>query len=264
MKRCVLLSLLLAVALSLSACSWLRKEITPADKATGQPLRVGMTTDNPPITYRKDGRIVGLEPSLAQGLGRFSNRKIEMVELMQADLIPALLDKRIDIIMAGLTVDQASGKPLAFTDPYLMSGQICLVRLDDHKRYTKGASDLLKKNVRVGTIRNSDGDLFLQEIGVKKGKTLFTSVDQGIQALIGKKIDAFVHDLPAGFYYAARYVDQGVTPVVTPMTRESLVWGVRRDDETLQKTANLYLDSVRQSGELRKMIERWIPFSQQP
>ncbi len=81
-----------------------------------------------------------------------------------------------------------------------------------------------------------------------------------MQALIDNAIDVFVSDLPTNCYYASLYLDKGLTPGATLMTREQLAWGVRPDDQKMLKTANEYLAAIQQSGELQKLIERAIPF----
>jgi len=86
------------------------------------------------------------------------------------------------------------------------------------------------------------------------------SAAQGIQGLLDKKIDVFVYDLPMNFYMAAKYADQGLTPVTVPMTKEFIAWGIRKDDTRLLAQANGYLQEIKSSGKLQQMIIRWIPF----
>ncbi len=88
----------------------------------------------------------------------------------------------------------------------------------------------------------------------------YTDAADGVKALLNKKIDAFVYDLPMNFYLGAEYANQGLTPVTVPMTKEFIAWGIRKDDTRLLALANEYLQEIKSSGKLRQMIIRWIPF----
>lgn len=74
------------------------------------------------------------------------------------------------------------------------------------------------------------------------------------------KIDIFIHDFPSNNVYAARFVEQGLTPGVTLLTREPLAWAVLPENTDLRRQANAYLEGLTRSGELEKMLARAIPF----
>ena len=57
---------------------------------SAETLRVGLSADYPPLHYKHEGRIVGMEPDNAVSIGKILDRKIELVELSFEELIPAL------------------------------------------------------------------------------------------------------------------------------------------------------------------------------
>ena len=73
----------------------------PADDAV---LKVGVSTTSPPFVFKQSGEIVGLDAELAREFSSFIGKKLRFVELKWVDQIPALLDKRTDIIMSGMTI----------------------------------------------------------------------------------------------------------------------------------------------------------------
>jgi len=253
---------LLILPLVLAGCTHLPpKAKALLSSVTGpQKLRVGIAADAPPLAYKKDGTLTGLETKFADGLARSTGKTLELVELPRQELAPALLENKIDIIMSGLTATSAQSRDLALAEPYLASGQVTLVHLDDFKQLGSGTRNLTDPKVRLGVVAGSIGESLVNGLKPQGKTTRFASAPEGVQALINDTIDAFVYDLPANFYYAALYVDQGLTPGVTPMTSEQLVWAVRPDDQNLLKAANDYLDAIRQSGELNALLERSIPF----
>ncbi len=235
---------------------------TPASSnSEGQQLlKVGITPNAPPMAYKENGKITGLEAEFAKGLAEYSGRKLHFVELQWEEQIPALLSGKTDIIMSAMTITDARKYQIAFADPYMVTGQVSLVRLAEYNRFSSGFTDLLNPTVRVGTVKATTGD-FLVTQSKSKGKIIhYDSAAQGVQGLLDKKIDVFVYDLPMNFYLGAKYADQGLTPVTVPMTKEYIAWGIRKNDPQLLALANGYLQEINSSGKLQQMIIRWIPF----
>ena len=223
-------------------------------------LRVGITPDARPMAFRENGEIKGLEADLARGLARAMGKQVRFIELAWQDEIPALTSGRIDIIMSAMSITRNRSMLFDFTDPYMVTGQIALVRLADYNHYSYGFTDLLRPHIRIGTVSGTTGDAFVVKNIARVRPVRFRDVEQGVQALAKNEIDVFVYDLPMNLYYGALYADQGLTPVLVPMTREKLAWGVRHGNRKLLAQANSYLARIRKSGELEQMIEEWIPF----
>ena len=224
-------------------------------------LRVGVVADAPPLAYRKNGTLTGLETGFAAGLAAATGRKLELVELPATDLAPALRDKKIDIAMAGLSVAAIEQQHLAATEPYLRSGLIALVRLDRHKQLgTGGMRPLTARGVRVGVVTGTAGDAFVSRMKTKGKTSRYASTEAAVRALVVNAVDVLVHDLPASLHYAALHVDQGLTPGTTLMTSEQLAWAVHPDNEKLRTAADRYLATIRASGELQTLLERFLPF----
>src|SRR4029450_11945767 len=74
---------------------------------TSPMLRVGVSPDAPPMAFMQDGRIVGVEPDLAQALSDQSRRPLALIPMEFNALIPALLEGRIDAIMSGMALTPA-------------------------------------------------------------------------------------------------------------------------------------------------------------
>lgn len=225
-----------------------------------KPLRVGMTLDAPPLTYRKDNAAAGLEMQFASGLANFIERPLEVVEVPRDGMAQALLDKRIDILMTGMEVTDAHNQKLATANPYFVSGQVALVHLDDFPLYGSGTRHLTAKNARIGVVSDSSGDTLLKGLGPKGQISRYPSAPEAVKALLADTIDVFVFDMPTNAYYAAQYIDKGLTPGTTLLTRDPLAWAVRPNDDTLRASANDYLSSLEENGELQKMLEQSIPF----
>ncbi|MBM9536345.1 substrate-binding periplasmic protein [Desulfobulbus alkaliphilus] len=257
-----LLLLLLPLALLMQGCSLPHPMSLTSTERHQAVLRIGIAPDAPPYVYRKDGRITGLEIQFAADLARFTNSSPAFIELPRSDLFQALADGTIDIIMSGITTDEAQAKGGRATDPYLASGQVALVRVTDFTRLGLDSRHLGDRDVRLGAVTGTAGEHFVNTLD-RKGRTfMFPSVPEGVQALLSYSIDAFIHEMSTNLYYASLHIDRGLTSGWTPMTSEKLAWVVHPDNEDLLQAARSYLLDLRQSGELGPLLERFIPLYQ--
>src|SRR5262249_54888242 len=65
-------------------------------------LRVGVTPTYPPIIFKQNQQLAGVEVELARRLGARLGRPAQFVELRWDEQIPALIAGAIDIIMSGM------------------------------------------------------------------------------------------------------------------------------------------------------------------
>lgn len=261
MRRPLSLLLIVAVATLLGACQSSSHTGVLASLWRPHTLKVGMAVDAPPLAMKKSGQISGLEWDFAQGLAQSMHRSLEVVELPRKDLAQALLERKVDIVMAGMPVAEAQRQQLAATEPYLISGQVVLVHLDAFQRFGHGIRNLTAdEEVRLGVMENSAGDTLLKGLHPKGSISHYSTAAEGLRALISEQIDVFIHDFPANGYFAALFIDKGLTPGVSLLTREPLAWAVHPKNTEMREAANSYLAELRRNGELEKMLTRALPF----
>ena len=240
---------------------------TGNEKITSQPdipkedmLLVGVTPDSPPLIYKQGDRVVGLEAELASALAETMGKSVRFVELEWSNLIPALLENRIDVVMSGMSITKMREVRIAFTSPYLRAGQMALVRGEDSQKYPSAAS-IKKTNRRVGFIKGTTGNFLVQKEFQLARKTPFSSPEEGAQAIVEERIDFFIHDAPVIWWLASEREVEGLTPLPSLLTEEYLAWGIRKDDTKLLKSANTFLETCKNDGRLRKLIKHWMPFA---
>ncbi|MGI9568942.1 MAG: transporter substrate-binding domain-containing protein, partial [Desulfobulbia bacterium] len=102
----------------LAACAQPSKTSSDSKPVDETILRVGVSTNSPPFVFKQSGEIVGLDAELAKEFSQFIGRKHRFVELKWKDQIPALLEKRTDIIMSGMTITKMREMRIAFSSPY--------------------------------------------------------------------------------------------------------------------------------------------------
>jgi len=118
----ILMSLLLVLMFQLA---------NGADNTLPSTLRIGTSASYPPLTFRQDGELQGVEVDLARAVGEDLKVKTDVVEMPWEELIAALNDNRIDVIMSGMSVTDERSTRVLFTDPYMKIGQMALIRSAD-------------------------------------------------------------------------------------------------------------------------------------
>jgi len=223
-------------------------------------LRVGVSTNAPPLIYIKNKKITGLEAELARKLGQFTGKRIKFVELKWEDQIPALENNRIDIIMSGMSITDGRQYRIAFANPYLRSGQILLVRLAEKAQFATGIYSLMNSSHIIGTVKDTTGDLFITKTinGVEIKN--FNSSAEAVKALIKKDIDAFVYDAPMVCHYAAINENNKLTPILSLATEEYIAWGIRKEDTALLEQANAFIADLKNKQQLQRILRTWIPY----
>jgi polar amino acid transport system substrate-binding protein len=223
-------------------------------------LRVGVTPNAPPLIFKQANKIVGLEADFAKELAKYLDKTLRFVELKWEDQIPALLENRIDIIMSGMTRTALREVRISFTNRYLESGQMALIRREDAARFSTGIFSLSTSSA-IGVIENTFGEYFVDERYSSVEKKRFSTPQAAVKAVIDKKIDMFIYDGPMVLYLASENENKGLTALFALLTKEDLAWGVRKDNTDLLNSANSFLKNPENEEILRKMTQYWIPYA---
>jgi len=117
-------------------------------------LILGTSADYPPFEYIKNGEIVGLDIDVAEKIAQQLNRNLIIKEMDFNSLIPALKSKKVDFIMAGLSVSEARAKNVTFTAPYFES-QFSLLTLKNKSITDLNALGHKKIGVQLGSVMES-------------------------------------------------------------------------------------------------------------
>lgn len=91
-------------------------------------LHVGIIGEMRPYSIKNKGQWTGFENDLWTFFAQSIGYKIQFVVYDFNDLIQALLNKKVDVIAAAITVTQERESKILFTQPYAHSCSICLVK----------------------------------------------------------------------------------------------------------------------------------------
>jgi ABC-type amino acid transport substrate-binding protein len=222
-------------------------------------LRVGVSETAPPIIFIENDQPAGIEADLARQLGEALGKKVEFVSMHWLNLIPELRDGRIDIIMAGMSVTDQRRRRVAFAKPYLVVGQMALIRAADVPTLgTVGAIRVAHK--RIGVEKGSTGATYAHT-QLPRAREVFDllTLDAAVNALIEGQIDVVIHDSPVIQWTASKRSSQELAVVPGRLTSESLAWAINSDNTDLLKAVNRVLAQWKKDGTLAATISRWMP-----
>jgi polar amino acid transport system substrate-binding protein len=110
-------ALALALVLVLGGCAVPRDPEGTLERVQGGTLRVGVTATEPWVRL-EGGRPRGVEVALVEGFARELRARVEWFEGSESELIAALGERQLDLVVGGLTADTPWSKEAALTRPY--------------------------------------------------------------------------------------------------------------------------------------------------
>lgn len=229
-----------------------------AVSAMAAELKVGMSPDYPPLAFKQEGRVVGIEPDNIKALSNLLGQQMRVVEMPFAKLLPALQAGEIDIIMSGMSVTEERAKQVVFTDPYMEMGQMAIMHTDKVARFAKPWS-IYGEGVRVGVEPSTTGAAYAESELKDAEIKYFADPDAAFVGLRNDVIDLYIHDAPTSWQLAKGGDNADLISLYTPLTNETLAWAVRKDDARLAVEINSALAKMKANGTLRYILNRWIP-----
>ena len=210
---------------------------------------VGIDAAFPPFGYLEDGNIAGFDYDIMSEIAKLTGIKVEFNQMQFSGLLPALQTKKIDAIIAGMTVTEERKQFVNFSKTYYVSSQVILVHRDDNS--IKNFDNLVGKN--VGTVIGTTGDTIMTEnerVNTKK----FDTGAQAVLSLKEKKIDAIVFDKEPCKNFA-KYNSE-IKLIESDAVQEDYAIAVRKEDTSLLENINKGISIIMTNGTYERLIEK--------
>ena len=223
-------------------------------KARGK-LIVGVKTDYPPFGFLdKKGINKGFDIDIAKTLSKelFGNEDaVEFVSVTSENRIPLLTSKKIDVLMATLTITEQRKKEVDFSAPYFITPQMILVRADSKIAKYQDVS-----GKKVATIRGSTGDIAIGELVPDAERIKFERNSEALQALKKRRVEAFVQDFV--LLYALMQENRGLRMAgLQPFRPGRYGLAVRKGDKEWLDFINATFEKMKETGEYEKLLDKW-------
>ena len=220
-------------------------------KEESDVLYVGTNAEYPPFEYLdEDGNVAGFDIDLMNEISKIIGKKIEIKDMTFDGLIPALEAKTIDIIIAGMTVNESKKKIMNFSVPYYEVRQNIIV-LDNNIDITNLSS---LNNKRVAVVLGYRADNILS---TNESVTLerYNRTADTILALQSGKVDAAVMDSPVAIGYVKN--NDGLKIVETYSDIQELAIGFRKKDVQLTEDVNNAMKILQTNGVYDSLLEKY-------
>jgi len=249
-----------ALALTVAA-SAVQADILDDIKKKGEMV-VGMEVAYVPYEFFKDGEVMGYDVDLTRKFAEKLGVKVTFVDTEWAGIIPALLAKKFDVIISGMTITAERAQKVNFSMPYAEATSVVLARADDDS--IKTAEDMAGK--RMGAQLGSAADKVAKkfEDAIKaKGKPgysdykLYDHYPEAYVDLTNKRIDGVVNALSS--LQIVIKETPGKYKTVTGVQAIKAYFGMafRLEDKQMLAFVNEQLGAMKKNGELDKLQIKW-------
>ncbi|WP_426350136.1 transporter substrate-binding domain-containing protein [Alloiococcus sp. CFN-8] len=256
-KPKALILLFLCALLLFTSCSKESKKMDNVKASeANDTLIVGMYLSYPPFeTINAQGEAEGLSVALAEELGHYLNRDIEIINIPYDNLVSSIIDGKADVIISSLPVTQERLALVDFSDAYanvkysaLLNQELSINNLDE----------LDNSNYTIAVKKDSMGGSYASQ-KLKKAKIVVYDTDkEAAEAVVNSKADAYIQDELTVFKYWKLY------PVATHISfifeDYAQSWGIAisKSNPELKNKINEFLKEFKNNRGFQKLSESYL------
>ncbi|HCU9498337.1 TPA: ABC transporter permease subunit [Staphylococcus aureus] len=218
-------------------------------------LRVGLSADYAPMEFEHtvNGKTeyAGVDIDLAKKIAKDNNLKLKIVNMSFDSLLGALKTGKIDIIISGMTSTPERKKQVDFSDSYMMTKNIMLVKKDKVNEY-KDIKDF--NNKKVGAQKGTEQEKIAQTEIENASITSLSRLPDVILALKSGKVEGAVVEKPVAEAYLKQNPKLGISNVKFNEEEKDTVIAVPKDSPKLLSQINKTIKEVKDKGLIDKYI----------
>lgn len=253
------------IAIAALACATLSAHAAGPD---WKKIRIGVEGAYPPFSeVGPDGKLKGFEIDLAMAYCAQMKAECTLVQQDFDGLIPALQARKVDAIIASMSITDERKQTIAFSDPYY----------NTPARFTAKAGAKLDfspaglKGKKIGVQRATIHEKFVDATFKQSEIVRYATQDQAFLDLKSGRIDATLADqvaadlgfikTPAGKGYAL------VGPEYSDVSYFGTGSGVgmrKADEKTLGKKFNDAIKALQANGEFKKLAAKYFEYDISP
>ncbi|HCD6451644.1 TPA: ABC transporter permease subunit [Staphylococcus aureus] len=218
-------------------------------------LRVGLSADYAPMEFEHtvNGKTeyAGVDIDLAKKIAKDNNLKLKIVNMSFDSLLGALKTGKIDIIISGMTSTPERKKQVDFSDSYMMTKNIMLVKKDKVNEY-KDIKDF--NNKKVGAQKGTEQEKIAQTEIENASITSLSRLPDVILALKSGKVEGAVVEKPVAEAYLKQNPKLGISNVKFNEEEKDTVIAVPKDSPKLLSQINKTIKEVKDKGLIEKYM----------
>ncbi len=239
---------------------------TGATSTTGVPafttledgvLQVASCLDYPPFETVTNGQEVGFDVDMVTEIATRLGLTVKWVRADFDTVFTAVAGGQFDMVAAAATITPEREDVVDFSDPYFNSRQALVVNTNETPDLT--TTDQLQSGDVVGVQKGTTGAAWSKENLEPNGVQIqtFTSATDGLRALEGGAMTAFVADEP---FVGDAIKDLPSLAVVQGIdTNETYGFAFSPENPELRDAANIMLAQIIADGTYATIFEKWFP-----
>lgn len=209
---------------------------------------VGTNAEYPPFEYVENGEIAGFDAEIIKEAAKRMGIEYKWLNTNFDGLIPALQTKKVDIVIAGMSVTPEREKAVNFSIPYLTSN---VAIVTNSKNPIKDMNNLSGKSygVELGTTKEASARKIDGAEVVP-----FSSTTGALVALKSGKIDGMVLDESV----SSKYIEKNPELVLVGiMEGEPKAAAFNKDDKELMENFSKVLEEMITDGTVAELREKY-------
>jgi len=216
------------------------------------------TSGNMPLMSEKliTGELVGFDIDMAKALAETIGVKLELKTMPFDQLIPALEQGKVDLVLSNMTMTVDRNMRVAFAGPYFVSGK-CLVTREQEIAQVDDPEDLKEADVNIAVVKGTTSENFVKELLPQAKCIQVENVEQGTNMVAKGEVNAFLTDFPICLSVMKRYPDSGFQSVVSLLTYEPIGIALPANDPLLINLAENFIDRAENVGLIQGLGLKW-------
>ncbi len=228
-------------------------------------VRIGVEGAYPPFSYvEPSGELAGFDIDIAKALGKAMGVEITLVAQDWDGIIPALLAKKYDAIIASMSITAERKKKVAFSNKYYQTPAKFVCKKGAISNFSREAV----KGKSVGVQRATIHDKYLtdnygKDVTVKR----YGTQDEAYLDIVAGRIDMLLADsiaLSDGFLKKKEGTDyQFIGPDLTDRKwfGDGAGIAIRKQDKELVALFNKAIDTIRANGTYKAIQDKYFDFN---
>lgn len=232
-------------------------------------IRIGVEGAYPPFSSTTaDGKLVGFDIDIAMALCDAMGADCKLVPQDWDGIIPALLARKYDAIIASMSITEERKKKVAFTNKYYNTPAKFVCKKGAMEEFTRDQVSEATAGKKIGVQRATIHDRFITDVGgagvvIKR----YATQDEAYMDLVAGRVDMLLADsvaIDGGFLKKPEGQDfQFIGPDLTDKKwfGEGAGIACRQQDQDLVELFNKAIVKIRADGTYKKIQDKYFNFN---
>lgn len=219
-------------------------------------LRVGLSSFTPWAMRATDGEFIGFEPDVARQMAADMGVEVEIIPTAWDGIIPALLAKKFDLIIAGMSITPQRNLQVNFSIPYGGVG-LGIIANTERMAGANKPEDFNKENI-IFALRRGTTPVEIVRAQMPRAQILqFDDEAAALQELLNGRADAFVGGAPLPTDTVFAHPEKLFVPFEEYLQTDISGIAMRKGDSDGLNFVNNWIRVKMQEGWLKEHHDYW-------